>query len=124
MVVDGELIPSSGEEFVRKYSRLPILTGIARNEWAQKRPVFYGFIRYENLTRPVVEQAVHKLIETSFVARLPYKVSNATINLISNATFLRYMEDVDFNFDMPGVVARLQDVRNNRIFFISFCIIA
>lgn len=104
MVMDGELIPStdSGAEFVRKYSHLPILTGIARREWAQKRPIFYGLHRFENLSRPVVEQAVRKLIESSFVARLPYKVSNATINLISNATFLRYMEDVDFNFDMPG----------------------
>lgn len=71
---------------------------------------FYEFYRFENLTRPIVELAVRKLIENSYAARLPHKISNATINLISNATFLRYMQDVDFNYDMPGVVARLQDV--------------
>ena len=53
---------------------------------------------------------MRKIIDNAYVSRLPNRVSNSTINLISNATFLRYMQDVDFHFDMPGVVTRLQDV--------------
>lgn len=104
MVVDGELILASGGEFVRDYAHLPILTGVASREWAHKKPEFYEFFRFENLTRPVVEQAVRKLIENSYAARLPHKISNATINLISNASFLRYMQDVDFNY---GIFKRI-----------------
>ncbi|KAI6182002.1 Hydrolase [Aphelenchoides fujianensis] len=120
MVVDGELIPSSGAEFVREYAHLPILTGVATREWAHKKPEFYELYRFENLSRPAVEGAVRKLIETSYAARLPYKITNATINLIANATFLRYMQDVDFFYDMPGVVSRLQDLESD-IEFVSPC---
>jgi hypothetical protein len=95
MVVDGELIPAAGAEFVREYAHLPILTGVASREWAHKKPEFYDFYRFENLSKPVVEQAVRKLIVNSYAARLSHKITNATINLISNATFLRYMQDVD-----------------------------
>ncbi|KAI6210836.1 Hydrolase [Aphelenchoides besseyi] len=120
MVIDGELIPLAGAEFVREYARLPILTGVANLEWAKKKAEFYDFYRFENLSRPVVEGAVRKLIETSYSARLSHKITNATINLISNATFLRYMQDVDFYFDMPGVVSRLQELESD-IEFVSPC---
>jgi hypothetical protein len=110
MVVDEELVPASGPELIRNYAHLPLLTGVATKEWAHKKPEFYEFYRFENLTRPIVEAAVRKLVESSYAARLPHKISNATINLIANSTFMKYMQDVDFNYDMPGVVSRLQDV--------------
>lgn len=104
MVMDGELIPSSGAEFVREYAHLPILTGIASREWAHKKrksvptcsqfsfvAEFYEFYRFENLSRAIVESAVRKLIVNSYIPRLSHKISNTTINLISNATFLRYV---------------------------------
>ncbi|KAI1712156.1 carboxylesterase family domain-containing protein [Ditylenchus destructor] len=110
MIVDGELILEAGPDFVEKNAHVPFLTGVARREWAHKKPEYYQFYRYTNLTLPQVEEAVRKVIESAYVARLPVKVSNSTIDLISNATFLRYMEDVDFKvYDMPGVVTRLQD---------------
>ncbi|CAD5228856.1 unnamed protein product [Bursaphelenchus okinawaensis] len=120
MVVDGQLIPSSGFELVSDYAHLPLLTGVASREWAHKRPEFYEFWRYENMSRSKAEEAVKKLVYNSYASRLPAKVPNATLNLISNATFLRYMQDVDFNFDMPGVVARLQDLEAD-IEFVAPC---
>lgn len=125
MVVDNEFITDSGIEYVRTNARVPLMTGVARREWAHKKrrlcpckivvmlcPIaeFYQFFRYENVSREQVEESVRKIIETAYVSRLPSKVANSTIDLVSNATFLRYMNDMDFHYDMPGVVSRLQDV--------------
>lgn len=71
---------------------------------------YYRFNKFDNITRKVAEDAVRKIIESTYSACLSNKISNATIDLISNASFLRYMQDVDFYYDMPGVVVRLQDV--------------
>lgn len=57
-----------------------------------------------------MEESVRKIIESAYLARLPNKVSNSTIDLITNTTLLRYMQDINFHYDMPGVVIRLQDV--------------
>lgn len=37
MVVDGVLVPTSGVDLVRQYARIPIMTGVARKEWAHKK---------------------------------------------------------------------------------------
>lgn len=37
MVVDGDLVPMSGVELVQNYARIPIVTGVARKEWAHKK---------------------------------------------------------------------------------------
>lgn len=37
MVVDGELIPDSGPALIRAGARVPLLTGVARREWAHKK---------------------------------------------------------------------------------------
>ena len=110
MVVDDELITASGLEMIQDNARVPLLTGVAKREWAHKKPEFYQFIKFENLSKSHVEESVRKVIESAFIARLPTKVTNNTIDLISNATFLRYMEDVDFSYSMPEVVKRLQNV--------------
>jgi hypothetical protein len=57
-----------------------------------------------------VEEAVRKIVENAFANTLPHRMSNSTVDLVANATFLRYMQDVEFGYDMPGVVARLQDL--------------
>uniref|UniRef100_A0A915E1J9 Carboxylesterase type B domain-containing protein n=1 Tax=Ditylenchus dipsaci TaxID=166011 RepID=A0A915E1J9_9BILA len=120
MVVDNELILESGVEFVQNNAHVPFFTGVARREWAHKKPEYYQFYRYTNISHAHVEESVRKIIESAYVARLPGKVSNATVDLISNATFLRYMNDVDFHFDMPGVVIRLQDLEAD-IEFVAPC---
>ena len=110
MIVDNELITDSGGAFVQANARIPLLTGVARREWAHKKPEFYQFVRFENFTRSQCEESVRKIIENAFLARLPHKVGNATIELISNATFLRYLEDIHVNYEMPEVVKKLQNV--------------
>lgn len=40
MIVDGELIPEAGAEFVKNYAHLPILSGVASREWAHKKRKF------------------------------------------------------------------------------------
>ncbi|CAK5119123.1 unnamed protein product [Meloidogyne enterolobii] len=37
MVVDGELIVESGIEMIRQGARVPMMTGVARKEWAHKK---------------------------------------------------------------------------------------
>uniref|UniRef100_A0A914Y6W7 Carboxylesterase type B domain-containing protein n=1 Tax=Panagrolaimus superbus TaxID=310955 RepID=A0A914Y6W7_9BILA len=120
MVVDNELITDSGPSFIQNNARIPFFTGVARREWAHKKPEFYQFIRFENFTRGLCEESVRKIIENAFLARLPYKVGNATIELISNATFLRYLEDIHINYEMPEVVKKLQNLEAD-IEFVSPC---
>jgi hypothetical protein len=37
MVVDGELIVDSGVDLVKANARVPMMTGVARKEWAHKK---------------------------------------------------------------------------------------
>lgn len=37
MVVDGDLIPTSGAELIRRYAHIPIMLGVAKSEWAHKK---------------------------------------------------------------------------------------
>ena len=37
MVVDGELIVESGIEMIKQGARVPMMTGVARKEWAHKK---------------------------------------------------------------------------------------
>lgn len=67
-----------------------------------------------------MEEAVRKIVEHAFADTLSHKMTNSTIDLIANATFLRYMQDVEFGFDMPGVVARLQDLESD-LEFVAPC---
>uniref|UniRef100_A0A7E4V895 COesterase domain-containing protein n=1 Tax=Panagrellus redivivus TaxID=6233 RepID=A0A7E4V895_PANRE len=120
MVVDNELIPASGPELINKYARVPLMTGVARREWAHKKPEFYQFVKFENLTKAQCEDSVRKIIENAYVARLPYKVQNATIDLIANTTYLRYIDDVNINYEMPEIVQRLQNLEAD-IEFVSPC---
>ena len=57
-----------------------------------------------------MEESVRKIVENAFGNTLTHRMTNSTIDLVANATFLRYMQDVEFGFDMPGVVTRLQVV--------------
>ncbi|KAL3122269.1 hypothetical protein niasHT_000100 [Heterodera trifolii] len=120
MVVDGELIIDSGTELIRAGARVPLLTGVARREWAHKKPLFYLFYRYVNYSREQVESAVRRIVENGFANTLSARMTNSTVDLVANATFLRYMQDVDFAYDMPGVVARLQDLESD-VEFVAPC---
>lgn len=110
MIVDDELITIGGLEMVQENSRIPILTGVALHEWAHKKPEFYQFIRFENLTKHQIEDSVQRVIENAFLPRLANKVTNATIDLIANATYYRYLEGKDETRLMPNVVKKLQNV--------------
>jgi hypothetical protein len=37
MVVDGELLPMPIEQLMRTKARVPLMTGVARREWAHKK---------------------------------------------------------------------------------------
>jgi hypothetical protein len=47
-------------------------------------------------------------------------VPNATLELITNATMLRYMTDVDFRGELPDVITRLQDLEAASGFLLIF----
>uniref|UniRef100_A0A915LGN7 Carboxylesterase type B domain-containing protein n=1 Tax=Meloidogyne javanica TaxID=6303 RepID=A0A915LGN7_MELJA len=81
MVVDGELIVESGIEMIKQGARVPMMTGVARKEWAHKKPSFYQFYRYSNLSRS---------------------------------------QDLDIDYEMPAVVARLQDLESD-VEFVAPC---
>ena len=36
MIVDGDLVPTSGPN-LGKFARMPIMTGVAKKEWAHKK---------------------------------------------------------------------------------------
>lgn len=72
---------------------------------------FYQYMNFENISSDQIASSVRKVVEGTFVASLPMKLSNSTIDLIANATFQRYMSDIDFTNEMPEVVYRLQNVR-------------
>lgn len=123
MIVDNDLVPESGYDLIMHNARIPIMTGVARREWAHKKrnrletiftlnflAEFYQFVRYENVSKEQCEESVRKIVESAYVQGLPMKLSNSTIDLISNATYMRYMNDIDFSYEMPEVVYRLQNV--------------
>lgn len=124
MIVDNELVPESGYNLVSSNARIPIMTGVARREWAHKKrnfwivfysilnflAEFYQFVRFENVSKEQCEESVRKIVESAYVQGLPMKLSSSNIDLISNATYMRYMNDIDFNYEMPEVVYRLQNV--------------
>ncbi|VDM59419.1 unnamed protein product [Angiostrongylus costaricensis] len=82
MVVDGELVPESGAELVRKHARIPIMTGVARKEWAHKKPQFYNLHRKSSLTARESGESVFRIIESSFHDTSPVKLSNSTLHLM------------------------------------------
>ncbi|KAF7639695.1 COesterase domain-containing protein [Meloidogyne graminicola] len=120
MIVDGELIVDSGIDLIKQAARVPMMTGVARKEWGHKKPSFYHYYRYSNLSRSQVEESVRKIIENAFAETLSHRISNSTIDLISNATFLRYIQDLEINYEMPTVVGRLQDLESD-VEFVSPC---
>ena len=86
MVTDGELIVDLSEDSVREAARVPLMTGVARREWAHKKRTylfiidaknclfiheftaeFYDFYRYKRLNRQEVEESVRKIIETAYI---------------------------------------------------------
>uniref|UniRef100_A0A183CF31 COesterase domain-containing protein n=1 Tax=Globodera pallida TaxID=36090 RepID=A0A183CF31_GLOPA len=82
--------------------------------------LFYLFYRYTNYSREQVEGAVRRIVENAFANTLTSRMTNSTVDLVANATFLRYMQDVEFAYDMPGVVARLQDLESD-VEFVAPC---
>jgi hypothetical protein len=72
------------------------------------------------LTAAQVEDAVRKIVEHAFANTLTHRMTNSTMDLVANATFLRYMRDVEFDYDMPAVVARLQDLESD-VEFVAPC---
>lgn len=150
MIVDGHLLSSSGADFISENARIPLLTGVAKSEWSHKKretslpsfpfpPLsiltslssaqFYNLPRLTNLTKEEVEQAVFKVIDTSFhqsvkvYGTLPFginnssqdKLTNSTLLLLSNASFVRYMDDPTGQYATANVVTALQKVIHSRI---------
>ncbi|RCN43919.1 hypothetical protein ANCCAN_10120 [Ancylostoma caninum] len=108
MVVDGDLVPMSGVDLVRNYARIPIMTGVARKEWAHKKPQFYNLHRKSVLTAEESGESVFRIIEGSFHDTSPVKLSNSTLHLVANASFVRYIDDPSNTFETSRVVSALQ----------------
>ncbi|CAJ0576751.1 unnamed protein product, partial [Mesorhabditis spiculigera] len=119
LVVDGDLVPSAGPELLLN-ARIPILTGVARREWAHKKPQFYSLPKNNSLARKDVETAVYRIIENSFHVGANDRLSNATLHLIANASFVRYMDDPSNTYETGRVVHALQNMEAD-IEFVSPC---
>ncbi|VDM70294.1 unnamed protein product [Strongylus vulgaris] len=111
MVVDGDLVPTSGVELVRNYARIPIMTGVARKEWAHKKPQFYNLHRKSTLTAEESGESVFRIIEGSFHDTSATKLSNSTLHLVANASFVRYIDDPSNTYETSRVVSALQKVK-------------
>ncbi|CAD6189269.1 unnamed protein product [Caenorhabditis auriculariae] len=120
MVVDGDLVPSSGIDLVLTNARIPIMTGVARKEWAHKKALFYNMHRKGNLTRVEAEEAVYRIIDGSFHEGSSEKLSESTLMLIANATFVRYLEHPSKSYSTVRVVSDLQKVESD-IEFVAPC---
>lgn len=53
--------------------------------------LFYMFYRYTNYSREHVENAVRRVVEQNYANTLTARMTNSTLDLVANATFLRYM---------------------------------
>ncbi|KJH40963.1 Carboxylesterase [Dictyocaulus viviparus] len=120
MIVDGELVPISGVELIQNYARLPIMTGIARKEWAHKKPQFYNLHRKSTLTAREAGESVFRIIEGSFHDTSAVKLSNSTLHLLANASFVRYVDDPSNSFETSRVVSALQTMEAD-IEFVAPC---
>ncbi|VDL70649.1 unnamed protein product [Nippostrongylus brasiliensis] len=120
MVVDGDLVPLSGAELVRQYARIPIMTGVARKEWAHKKPQFYNLHRKSSLTAEEAGESVFRIVEGSFHDTSPVKLSNSTLHLVANASFVRYIDDPSNTYETSRVVSALQTMEAD-IEFVAPC---
>ncbi|CAB3399435.1 unnamed protein product [Caenorhabditis bovis] len=120
MVVDGDLIPVAGVELAEQYSKVPIMTGVARKEWGHKKSLFYNMHQRDVLTREEVEEQVYRVIDNSFHESASEKLSNSTIQLLANATMVRYVEKAKSGFPANHVVSSLQKLESD-IEFVAPC---
>ncbi|CAP25619.1 Protein CBG05033 [Caenorhabditis briggsae] len=120
MVVDGDLIPSSGVSLVRNNARIPIMTGVARKEWGHKKAMFYNMHQRDSLKRSDVEEQVYRIIDNSFHETASEKLANSTIQLIANATIVRYLETPNSEFNADQAVGALQKLESD-IEFVAPC---
>ncbi|PAV78564.1 hypothetical protein WR25_09582 [Diploscapter pachys] len=103
MIVDDDLVPAYGMELAHKYARVPMMTGIAKKEWAHKKAHFYNLNNKPVLSKEDAEEAVFRVIEGSFHEMTSDNIGNDTLRLIANATFIRQME-ADIEFVAPAQV--------------------
>uniref|UniRef100_A0A1I7TJ83 G_PROTEIN_RECEP_F1_2 domain-containing protein n=1 Tax=Caenorhabditis tropicalis TaxID=1561998 RepID=A0A1I7TJ83_9PELO len=120
MVVDGDLVPSSGVSLVRNNARIPIMTGVARKEWGHKKAMFYNMHQRDGLKRSDVEEQVYRIIDNSFHETASEKLANSTIQLIANATIVRYLETPSNEFNADQVVGALQKLESD-LEFVAPC---
>ncbi|CAI4233294.1 unnamed protein product [Auanema sp. JU1783] len=119
MIVDGDLVPTSGPALTQ-YARIPILTGVARKEWAHKKPQFYNLHRKTDMTAEESAESVFRIVEGSFHCTSSQKLTNATLHLIANASFVRYIDDPTNTFATSRVVSALQEMEAD-IEFVAPC---
>ncbi|KAK6030425.1 Carboxylesterase [Ostertagia ostertagi] len=120
IVVDGDLVPTSGLDLVRNYARIPIMTGVARKEWGHKKPQFYNLHRKSSLTADEAGESVFRIVEGSFHDTSPVKLNNATLHLVANASFVRYIDDPSNTFETSRVISALQTMEAD-IEFVAPC---
>ncbi|MFH4980152.1 hypothetical protein AB6A40_006861 [Gnathostoma spinigerum] len=90
MVVDDDLIPTSGIDLIRQSARIPLMIGVARSEWANKKAQFYDFHRFGNVSIEESKKSVRKIINEQYDASCVTKLSNTTLSLVANLTWLRF----------------------------------
>lgn len=120
IVVDGDLVPSSGLTLAENFARVPIMTGIAQKEWAHKKVQYYNMQRKVELTRKEVDEQVFRIIDSSFHETATNKLSNSTLHLLANSSFIRYLDHPSKTFFTTRVVSSLQKLESD-IEFVAPC---
>ncbi|VDK69598.1 unnamed protein product [Litomosoides sigmodontis] len=110
MVVDDELIPQSGAELISMNARVPIIIGVARHEWAHKKAQDYGLNEFKNISIEDCNNNIRKIINEHYHTGCAKKLHNSTLEVIANASFLRYIDTPDKNRTLMRVVYGLQDL--------------
>jgi hypothetical protein len=96
--MDGELIDDYGLSLIRTQSRVPILTGVARNEWGHKKgdspifilipnqsthscvsAVYYNIDSSMPVNNTRMRQIITNVVDQSYVADDGRKLANSTL---------------------------------------------
>ncbi|VDK89069.1 unnamed protein product, partial [Onchocerca ochengi] len=110
MIVDDELIPQSGAELIKNYARVPIMIGVAQHEWAHKKAQDYGLNEFKDVSIEECNRNIRKIINEQYHTSCAKKLHESTLEIVANATFLRYLDTPENNRTLMRVLYGLQDL--------------
>uniref|UniRef100_A0A915HRE1 Carboxylic ester hydrolase n=1 Tax=Romanomermis culicivorax TaxID=13658 RepID=A0A915HRE1_ROMCU len=90
-IVDDEIIPYNVEDLLRKNAKIPIMIGVAEDEWGAKKLIYYSFKAYKNITNETIRQKIWGILEQSYRPSIYSPLSNRTMDLLIDAIVHYYI---------------------------------